>query len=306
MSSPSPEALPSQEATEAITKSMLYHDMLEKRLVPPKELGIPLKQLFPEDWNWHFQKAYLDKYGPNADLKTWKKENFDPEILSYIGNLHICNLEIAMTSKVLLRREGILVGLAIEELGYGDFEAKWAALEVDRKQDIVLDGLVRGAFKAREKSRVDCPEMCLFGLIGSRGDGRYNLVNLLKAIVAHDPTGNLCLKSLYLFSHPSVEREYELYMNERSRDDFRAFAHLRILQRNYYIVEALLGILEAYAGKPAPTISIKEEMETKRRQACFSCGAISTEEFPVILKKCSGCKAVWYCSRRVVIRRVAL
>jgi hypothetical protein len=51
---------------------MLHHDMIEKRLVPPKELGLPLKQLFPEDWNLHFQKAYLDKYGRNGDLKVGK------------------------------------------------------------------------------------------------------------------------------------------------------------------------------------------------------------------------------------------
>jgi hypothetical protein len=62
------------------------------------------------------------------EILKLEKENFDPEILSYIGNLHICNLEIVMTSKVLLEREGMLVGLAMEEFGYEDFEATVTSL----------------------------------------------------------------------------------------------------------------------------------------------------------------------------------
>jgi hypothetical protein len=72
-------------------------------------------------------------------------------------------------------KEGILVGLAIEQLD-GDFEAAWVALDLEKKMELVLDGLVRGAFKAREESRFDCPEMSRFGLIG---DGEYNLINLV-------------------------------------------------------------------------------------------------------------------------------
>jgi hypothetical protein len=55
----------------------------------------------------------------------------------------------------------------------------WAVLDVEKKQELVLDGLVRGAFKAREESRFDCPEMSLFGLIG---DGEYNLINLVSLV----------------------------------------------------------------------------------------------------------------------------
>ncbi|KAJ7469305.1 hypothetical protein B0H11DRAFT_2435771 [Mycena galericulata] len=282
MSSSSSELAPDREAHENIIKTILYHELLEKHLVPPKELGIPLKQLYPGDWNWHFEQVYRRKYGPDADPEAWRAENFDYfdlEMLSYVRNLGLCNQEIARTSKILLREEGMLVGMAIEEL---------TALEIEAKRGFVLDGLVRGAFQAREKSRFDCPEMSLFGL---SGDGEYKLVNLLKAIVAHDPTGNLRVKSLYLFSHPAVEREYGYASKAQTPDKMRAFGYLRIIQRNLYIVQTLIGILEAYAGKPAPEISIKAEAEAKQRQACYSCGAASTED-GVALRRCSGCKLV--------------
>ncbi|KAJ7454589.1 hypothetical protein B0H11DRAFT_1926413 [Mycena galericulata] len=295
MSSSSSELAPDREAHENIIKTILYHELLEKHLVPPKELGIPLKQLYPGDWNWHFEQVYRRKYGPDADPEAWRAENFDYfdlEMLSYVRNLGLCNQEIARTSKILLREEGMLVGMAIEELVDGNFEATWTALEIEAKREFVLDGLVRGAFQAREKSRFDCPEMSLFGL---SGDGEYKLVNLLKVIVAHDPTGNLRVKSLYLFSHPAVEREYGYASKAQVPDKMRAFGYLRIIQRNLYIVQTLIGILEAYAGKPAPEISIKAEAEAKQRQACYSCGAASTED-GVALRRCSGCKLVVYCS----------
>ncbi|KAJ7138376.1 hypothetical protein C8R44DRAFT_848189 [Mycena epipterygia] len=265
MSSPSSASAPKldDEAMKDLMKTMLYHTLLEKRLVPPKELGIPLKQVFPGDWNWHFQRAYHQKYDDDADLEAWKRENYDFGRIAYIADVPRCNQDIVGTSKVLLEKEGELVALAIEQLVDRDFEAAWGTLEVETKRDLVLDGLVRAAFKAREESRFDCPEMSLFGLIG---DGEYNLINLLKVIVAHDPTGNLRVKSLYLFTHPAVEREYSYTTNPDTLESLRAFGYLRIIQRNLYIVQALIDILEAYAGKPAPKISINQERESKQRQ----------------------------------------
>ncbi|KAF7378303.1 hypothetical protein MSAN_00255700 [Mycena sanguinolenta] len=249
---------------------------------------------FPDDWNAYFELIYLDKYGPNADIKAWILKNPDIEMLPYLGNVNACNMQLSMTSKILLESEGMLVCLAIEQLNYNDFEAKWAALEVTERRRIALDGLVRGACSAREKSRADCPEMSLSGLVG---DGQYSLVNLLKAIVMHDPAATFRIRSLYLFHHPAVEQEFDLFTNESAADNFRAVGHLRLLHRNRFIVEALIGILEAYAGKPAPKISLREEMESERMPSCFACGTESTEKFPVTLKRCSGCKTAWYCSK---------
>ncbi|KAJ7111642.1 hypothetical protein C8R43DRAFT_1159390 [Mycena crocata] len=291
--SPPTEPSPDRKLMEAVLMSFAYHDLLgESHLVPPKELGIPLKQLFPEDWNWHFESAYQKKYGLNADIQAWKDENMDLVILGFVGDLRACCQLIALSSQILLRVEGELIALAMDQLVDGDFEAKWVALQVETKQDYVLDGLVRAAFKVPEESRFDCPEMSLFGLIG---DEEYNLINLLKAIIAHDPSGNLRVKSLYLFSHPGVSDEYP-YTRENAPDDFRASCYLSIVKRNLYIVATLTGILEAYAGKPAPNISAKEEMDAKQQAGCHSCNASSTEDKPLTLRKCSGCKLVWYCS----------
>ncbi|KAJ7148483.1 hypothetical protein C8R43DRAFT_1194652 [Mycena crocata] len=239
MSSPEPpptELSPKdRKLSEVILKSFLYHKLLEDHLVPPKEIGIPLKQIFPRDWNWHFESAYLKKYGPNADMQAWKDENIDLFILGFMADVRVCNQLIAVTSRVLLRAEGELIALAMEQLVDGDFEAKWAALEAETKQDHVLDGL-------------------------------------LKAIIAHDPTGNLRVKSLYLFSHPAISSEYP-YTRDNMPEDFHAFCYLPIVKRNLYIVEALTGILEAYAGKPAPKISVKEEMDAREQSGCYSCNA---------------------------------
>ncbi|KAF7378299.1 MYND-type domain-containing protein [Mycena sanguinolenta] len=285
---------PSQASKEAIANSMRYHEFLEKGLIPPKELGVPVKQLFPQDWNSHFEKGLLEKYGPNSNILRWKLENVDlQEVLSYLDRLHATNMEIAMTSKMLLDRQGMLVGLAIEQLRYNDFEAKWAAMDMEAKQGIVLDGLIRGAFKAREQSRFDCPEICVSGLAG---DGQYSLVNLLRAIVAHDPSATFRLKSLFWYSHPKVEEEYAFITCPIAPDEARALGYLRMLERNHFIVQALLGILEAYSGKPAPKISVEEDIQNKQRQpCCCACGertsAVTT------LKRCSGCKIVCYCSK---------
>ncbi|KAJ6467831.1 hypothetical protein C8R45DRAFT_1105937 [Mycena sanguinolenta] len=110
------------------------------------------------------------------------------------------------------------------------------------------------------------------------------------------PAATFRIHSLYLFHHPAVEQEFDLFASESAPDDLRAVGHLRLLQRNHFIVQALIGILEAYAGKPAMKIST-EQMDDDLTPNCFACGVRSTEKFPVTLKRCSGCKAVCYCSK---------
>ncbi|KAJ6467837.1 hypothetical protein C8R45DRAFT_1171325 [Mycena sanguinolenta] len=263
---------PSQASKDAIANSMRYHELLEKGFVPPKELGIPVKRLFPQDWNSHFEKALLVKYGPNSDRVQWKLENVDlQEVLSYLDKLHVTNMEIATASKMLLDRQGMLVGLAIEQLHYNDFEAKWAAMDMEAKRDIVLDGLVRG-------------------------DGQYSLVNLLKAIIAHDPNATFRLKSLFWYSHPEVEDEYAFITHALAPEEARALGYLRVLERNHFIVQALIGILEAYSGKPAPQISVHEDIQNRQSKPC--CCACGDRTSPVTtLKQYSGCKVACYCSK---------
>ncbi|KAJ6467780.1 hypothetical protein C8R45DRAFT_473837 [Mycena sanguinolenta] len=135
--------------------------------------------------------------------------------------------------------------------------------------------------------------MSLFSLVG---DGEYNLVNLLKAFLAHEPSAIAPLHSIYLFSHPAVEKEFASLMNEYVPRNFRAFGKLRILQRNYFIVQALISIIEAYAGEPAPKISVNEERE---RQRCPCGDNLSSQESPAVIHECVVCKVAWCsaCSR---------
>ncbi|KAJ7264654.1 hypothetical protein C8J57DRAFT_1470318 [Mycena rebaudengoi] len=246
MSSSSPQSPPEsrqqRQANEDIIRSLLYHKLVEDGFIPPKELGIPLKQSYPGDWNFYFEHVYLRKYGPNANLQDWRDENHDMGMLAYVGNLRVCNLDILRTSTALLQAEGVLVARAIEHLAYHGLEKAWTALDEEKRKNLALDGLVRAAFKAREESRLNCPEMSLFGLAA---DGEYSLLNLLKAIVAHDLTGNRRIKSLYLFHHPAVESEWAYTTTPNTPEHLRAFGHLRIVQHNHYIVHTLLGILDA-------------------------------------------------------------
>ncbi|KAJ7577488.1 hypothetical protein C8J56DRAFT_1061147 [Mycena floridula] len=71
---------------------------------------------------------------------------------------------------------------------------------------------------------------------GLLGDSEYNLTNLLKHLIKHDPTGNRCVKG--------------------TPDIIKAFIHQVFLLRTYYIVATLGGILEAYHGRPPVAIQV--------------------------------------------------
>ncbi|KAJ6546081.1 hypothetical protein DFH09DRAFT_1367513 [Mycena vulgaris] len=142
-------------------------------------------------------------------------------------------------------REGRLIALAVENLVYGTFEDVWNRLDLTEKKKLALDGLYRGACTCtRDNGRHICPEMTVDGLVG---DGEYNLINLLKRIMGHDPTGNGRVKELFLFVHPWVEREYEY--TEKAPDLLKAFLYEGLLLRNSFILATLIGILEEFLDR---------------------------------------------------------
>jgi hypothetical protein len=170
------------------------------------------------------------------------------------------NLSVAQRTKELMRMEGLLVAIALENLVYGAFESEWKELAAERKKELVLEGLYRGSCcSPRENSRVICPELTIDGLTG---DGEYNLIHLvsifttgivdvalilslqLKRIIAHDPTGNRRVKELFLFVHPYIEHEYRY--SEEAPDLLKAFLYHALLLRNFCIVDTLHAILEAH------------------------------------------------------------
>ncbi|KAJ7168784.1 hypothetical protein C8R46DRAFT_1218177 [Mycena filopes] len=288
---------------ENAIRTVLFRMLLEKRIVATKDLGVPplLKSVSPLDWNVAFQEAYLVKYAPNADPAAWQREHpkLDLDMLHYLGNLPRCMRAIAAASKALMQAEGSLIALAMEKLIDDNFEAVWTALAVGTKQDIVLDGLVRAAHKAREYSRFSCPEMCLFTLVGEKAGSNknYSLVSLLKAIVAHDPTGNGSVKSLYLFAHPAIDREFHYVDDPHASDDLRAFGYLRIIQRNLYIVEALIAIVEVHSGEAAPAV-----FDTGADQNACNCCNTRVKFGEIPLTKCTKCRQVSYCSVECQLR----
>ncbi|KAF8155011.1 hypothetical protein K438DRAFT_1987237 [Mycena galopus ATCC 62051] len=239
---------------------------------------------------------------------AWKRK----DIAAYVQ-------DAAWRTAEIMSVEGRLIALALENLEYGSFEADWAALNKGKKKEIVLEGLYRGACAApRDNSRVSCPEMTIAGLVG---DGEYNLINLPKRIVAHDPTGNGRVKGLYLFIHPYVD--HEMRHTEDAPDHLKCYMYGVALLRNYYIVETLYGILQAYHGR-APQVVTITRLHGKRQyrglteeeqkfgaqlniddsqckeeaalavHACYTCREKTGRDN---LKYCARCKGVWYCSK---------
>ncbi|KAJ7203911.1 hypothetical protein C8J57DRAFT_1735194 [Mycena rebaudengoi] len=140
---------------DAFIRSHLYHSFVEDGVIPPKELGIPLKQVFREDWNSHFERATRQKYGPDGDLRAWSSENNDDEgLLKYMGDLSACKRDIILASRALLETEGVLVARAMEKLDDQGFQQTWTALEIEAKRRLVLEGMVRAATEVRQESRL--------------------------------------------------------------------------------------------------------------------------------------------------------
>ncbi|KAF7358848.1 MSS51-like protein, mitochondrial [Mycena sanguinolenta] len=224
-------------------------------------------------------------------------------------------------------QEGLLIALAIENLSYRNFETEWKKLDLATKKELALEGLYRGACLCpRDNSRVNCPELTIKNLVG---DSNYNLINLLKRIMEHDPTGNRRVKELYIFRHPYVDHEFGI--PDDSSDLVKAYIHEHHLLRTYCIVETLMGVLEAYHDVPmAPPIPVKvasrvrhgeeaeertaaerkaleenkkspfpidqsqcEEMAAISYNACRTCYAKTNRKD---LKRCGRCQNVWYCS----------
>ncbi|KAJ6467066.1 hypothetical protein C8R47DRAFT_1078783 [Mycena vitilis] len=234
---------------------------------PPR----PSKYMDREGWNAHFEEELALKYRKNV--------------------------RIAQVTKELMRDEGILIANALENLVYGTFDSDWKALGVERKRELVLEGLYRGScISPRENSRVFCPELTIDGLIG---DGEYCLINLLKRIIAHDPTGNRRVKELFLYSHPYPEHEYRCTDAAPDRLNF------------YVLSKPITGhspeICESrQARKEQSRAEIKRDnlrktvdgSQCKERESLVSpgCSNCFTKSSLEGLKRCGRCKLVWYCS----------
>ncbi|KAJ7610546.1 hypothetical protein DFH06DRAFT_1246058 [Mycena polygramma] len=291
----------------------------------PAETKRPNKHTHRVEWNAHFERDIAKHYSPYAfssELYENSKHLAWSLKFAHIGDL---NQHMARITKEIVYHEGELIALALEKIVYGSasFEKDWAALATKEKEELVLEGLYRGACAApRDNSRNCCPEMTVGGLAG---DGEYSLIPLLMRLIEHDPTGNGLVKELFLFSHPYTDHEFR--HTEAAPDMVKANLHYAVLLRNYYIVETLRGILDVYDKVPARVIRVaklyyhprNEECDEGKREfsagikrsglrvdqsqckenaavaeyVCFAC--FHTKDRSE-LKECGRCRLVRYCS----------
>ncbi|KAJ7642175.1 hypothetical protein FB45DRAFT_1000539 [Roridomyces roridus] len=293
------------------------HD-LPVRLPPPR----PNRHGDRLAWNDWFETELAYKYEGYAYNLVAIEKRPDNSIPWRGFTLSWLNLEITQRTKELMETEGILIAMALQNVTYGSFEAEWKGLGMERKRELALEGLYRGSCDCpADNLRHSCPELRIESLIGG---GEYNLINLLKRIIAHDPTGNGRVTEVFLFEHPYVTHEFRL--SAAAPDGLKAWIYMTILLRNFCIVDTLLGILQAFNGHPfTPKIFLKphasqprdaerlertekrrecnsglvyrdkshrEEMKANTGYICIKCTRMLERKK---LRLCGGCQLVYYC-----------
>ncbi|KAJ7184970.1 hypothetical protein C8R46DRAFT_1300677 [Mycena filopes] len=271
-----------------------------------REKPRPNRETHRVEWNAHYERQLLNKYGSgdrspeaiapedNTSLPSWGYQS---------GDIEVINHEIALQTRELMRWEGALINLALDLIAYRTFEKDWVALESTRREELVLEGLYRGAAACPEDNRDACPELTIGGLVG---DGEYNLIHLLKRLIDHDPTGDGSVKEPFFFAHPYVD--CELRCPGSASDILKARVHLTVLIRNLCIVHTLLGTLKAHCNLPVRELALskpvrnrtdQEKQETRRCTRNLTT-ALEMSGFPVeelkshseaqVLYSCVSCK----------------
>ncbi|KAJ7051563.1 hypothetical protein C8F01DRAFT_1237040 [Mycena amicta] len=179
---------------EDMVKTNIYHDLLQKHRVPPSDLEIPMRMVHPEDWNWHFEQVYK-RSSSGARIRFWRVLVNDVDYAGRTDSGDLADLgdlgDLApglperydfpdATKAVLVAIQADLIPRVQAMLAEGAFEQEWAAMEKDKQIDVLLKALVSGADVAGQRSRADCSEMSLLGLLGERKeDGEEGLLSLL-------------------------------------------------------------------------------------------------------------------------------
>lgn len=146
----------------------------------------PDKHTQRKAWNYHFERDISRKYDSFTYTCVMTEDRTDYDTISCWQSSPITELnqDNAILTKEIMEVEGHLIARASENIVYGSFEADWKKLDVEKKKEIVLEGLYRGACDApRDNSRISCPEMTIKGLIG---DSEYNLINLVSRTIVFE------------------------------------------------------------------------------------------------------------------------
>jgi hypothetical protein len=121
-----------------------------------------------------------------------------------------------------------------------DFEKKWLALHLDRRKELILEGLCRACFSAEmESERRWCPEMRVDSL--AEGEG---FITLLRCLLPD--TLKLPLREPVLLEHPDVEAQLATTAEEFDVPRIRTYVQNVRLRRAYFIALAMWNIILAY------------------------------------------------------------
>ncbi|KAJ7264286.1 hypothetical protein C8J57DRAFT_1624811 [Mycena rebaudengoi] len=248
----------------------------------------PNKYTHRVEWNAHFAREISRRYDSFSFTEVPIVQRSDRAWTWETSDITELNLRIADLAKRVMHNEGRIVSLAVENLLYGSFETDWKQPDLQKKEEIVLEGLYRGACAStRENSRDTCPEMTIKGLVG---DGKFNSINLLKCLLEHSSIGNGRVKQIYFFIHPYVEHQHRC--SEDTPDLVKAFIYRLLLFRNCVITATLIGILDAYLDIPAEQHPVAKTWNRCEEQA--TCATAQERE---TFKRCNNCRPVWYCSK---------
>ncbi|KAJ7642178.1 hypothetical protein FB45DRAFT_1022882 [Roridomyces roridus] len=307
--------------TPSLSKSPLHvrHPHDPPRRQPPR----PDRHTDRLAWNDWFEAELALRYdGYTYSGMAIEDDPADESVPWKCFTLSWLNLDISQRTKALMTVEGVLIVTALENITYGTFEADWDALNMERKRELALEGLYRRSCNCPgDNYRHLCPELRIEALVGG---GEYNVIHLLKRMIAHDPTGNGRVKELFLFKHPCIT--HQLRFSPAVPDGLKAWIHMTLILRSFCIVETLFGILEAFDVLSRRNLPLKftrmqphdeerqeraaksrewtkkfgklvdnshcKEMNANKSYVCMKC----TRKMECNkLKLCGGCQLVYYC-----------
>lgn len=146
--------------------------------------------------------------------------------------------------RYLCQQEEDLAREASRRSSEDDFEAKWLALSEAKRQEVILDGLVRTmSLPDMEERRQWCPESTLKNLNADEGEGYRRL---LRALMPKDRTGHIT--EPVFVPHPVVDKIFTPSPADLATPGMRSvFKNFRV-SRSYCLATLVWNIFLAFVS----------------------------------------------------------